>query len=187
MTTSLPRSVLRNVTGASLLLLLCTGCGSNGELSGTVSYKGKPLKGGYVTFVAKDGGLTFPSPISSTGSYSIPKLPSGDYKVCVDTEFLKGDDAANSSSPMSRSGRMPMTNAKKPDAPQNEKDKKGGQSHAEAAGQTGYTPGPSSMAEAKRANLDRYTQIPLDYRKPETTRKEYTVTGGKAVYNVELD
>lgn len=177
----------RNVAGTCLVLMLCVGCGGTGELSGNVSYKGKPLKGGAVTFVEKETGRSYPSMIGPDGGYKIPQIPTGDYKVCVDTSFLKDDSSSASSSMGSRMSGPQKKNVPPPVQEDKEKDKGNSASHQDAAAQSGYNPGNASMSAAKKANMERYVQIPPDYRKPETTRKEYTVSGGKVVWNVELD
>lgn len=66
------------------------GCGrSVGSVTGKVTYQDKTVKGGNVTFVSTDGGRTYASGIKEDGTYSIPDLQSGSYKVCVETASLK--------------------------------------------------------------------------------------------------
>lgn len=168
---------------ALLLLTFCAGCGGAGELSGKVSYKGKNLKGGSVTFVSKDSGISYPCTIADDGSYTLNTIPAGIYKVCVDTEYLKGDSASSATitAPNMRSGAP----GKKPQDGGNE-DKAYKNLPADAAAHSGYNPGPAASA-VKKANLEKYVQIPSDFRKPETTRLEYTVAGGRTVYNVEMN
>ena len=70
--------------------LAAVGCGSStGTISGKVSYKGAPLKGGYVTFYTKDKKVTRPGEIQEDGSYKIEKMPTGEALICVDTSTLK--------------------------------------------------------------------------------------------------
>lgn len=81
-------------TWAGLLLLSCglmlAGCGSgsNGTVSGKVSYKGQPLKGGNVSIIPKKGG-TLSSPIAEDGSYKISKVPIGSATITVETKSLR--------------------------------------------------------------------------------------------------
>jgi hypothetical protein len=71
------------------------GCGaSKGSVSGSVSYKGEKLKGGTVTFVNEKKENVGVSTIEENGTYSIPKIPAGDYTVCVETESLKPPNPA---------------------------------------------------------------------------------------------
>lgn len=67
-----------------LAVLALSGCGpSVGSVSGTVTYKGKPLASGKVTFVASDQKVKT-SPIGTDGSYSIDKVTVGPAKIAVD-------------------------------------------------------------------------------------------------------
>jgi hypothetical protein len=87
-----PNTLLGRWIGTLILgvLLATSGCGDSSTASvyGSVSYKGQNLKGGRVTFI-NDKKETFPAEIEENGKYSILKIPSGDYKVCVETEYLK--------------------------------------------------------------------------------------------------
>ncbi len=72
-----------------LLLAAASGCGGGktGNISGTVTFQGKPMPGGYVNFysVGPDGKvLTQKSaPIDAQGNYSLAKVPVGDAKITV--------------------------------------------------------------------------------------------------------
>ncbi|HZV04841.1 MAG TPA: hypothetical protein VE999_07140 [Gemmataceae bacterium] len=75
------------------LLVLTMGCGKgvrhsaeHGEVSGDVTYKGKPVTGGAITFVADDG-FTSNDRIDETGHYTI-KPPVGPVKITIDNRML---------------------------------------------------------------------------------------------------
>ena len=76
----------------SLVVALgATGCGSStGSVAGKVTLNGQPLKGGNVTFVGKE---SFAASIQEDGTYNVPRLLAGEYKVCVETESLKPKNA----------------------------------------------------------------------------------------------
>jgi outer membrane biosynthesis protein TonB len=57
------------------------------SVSGQVTYKGKPVTGGVIVFVA--GKTSVAGTIAPDGTYNVEKLMPGDYKVAVDTEALK--------------------------------------------------------------------------------------------------
>jgi len=57
-----------------------------GSISGKVTFKGQPLKGGHVTFVHSKGATV--SEIKEDGSYSVAGVPSGTAKIAVETESL---------------------------------------------------------------------------------------------------
>lgn len=93
-----PRTLL--VRGVGLLalglLLTVTGCGpSRGSVSGTVSYRGQTLKAGRVIFFNSSEKQGYPAEIDETGKYTVSKIPAGDYKVCVETEYLRPSPQAN--------------------------------------------------------------------------------------------
>jgi hypothetical protein len=71
--------VLRS--GSLTLLLLLAGCSSHGSISGKITYKGKPLSSGTVTFVPEQGG-GFSCDIHN-GEYKIANIPSGPAKIAV--------------------------------------------------------------------------------------------------------
>ncbi len=81
-------------TRAALLALLlgglAVGCGtSQGEVSGTVRYQGKPLAFGTVQFLGADG-IPYAAQIQPDGTFSV-RLPAGPAKVivrCVDEARL---------------------------------------------------------------------------------------------------
>jgi hypothetical protein len=73
----------RRGVGAALLLVLFTGCGpGRGELKGTVTYQGKPLRTGTVTVFGGDG-MPRQSQIKEDGSYAIPDIQAGAIKAAV--------------------------------------------------------------------------------------------------------
>ncbi|HKB01358.1 MAG TPA: carboxypeptidase-like regulatory domain-containing protein [Gemmataceae bacterium] len=74
----------------AVAVVAVVGCGpSNAKLTGKVTYKGTPLKGGTVTLVPPDGGTTFSATIQEDGTYNFDQVKTGTYKVCVETESLK--------------------------------------------------------------------------------------------------
>ena len=76
---------------AAVCLLTClaaTGCGSQGSVSGKVSYKGEALGGGTVVFTS-EGRASDSSPIALDGTYHINKIPTGPVKVAVETKSAR--------------------------------------------------------------------------------------------------
>jgi hypothetical protein len=75
------------------------GCGSSeGKVSGKVTYKGAPLKGGNVYFTTADN-KTEMSQIDEDGSYTIPQVPPGPVKISVETASLKKTGSRKSYGP----------------------------------------------------------------------------------------
>jgi hypothetical protein len=67
-----------------LALPLATGCGgqTKGTVSGKVTYQGKPLSSGFVTFVLEKGSPLH-SDIQSDGSYRMDNVPVGTVKIGI--------------------------------------------------------------------------------------------------------
>jgi hypothetical protein len=155
----LPRAARFGALPLALLALLnLSGCGSpTGSVSGKVLLKDKPVKGGVVTFINPEGGASGSCEIAEDGSYSIPKIGTGNVKICVDTESFN---------PAKRA-RTP-TYAPPPGA--------------QAPG--GYNPfgGPKPDELARR-----YVKIKAAYAKPETTDLAYVVKPGSQTYDIPLD
>src|SRR6185437_15230333 len=83
------RRSVSTVVFAGAIALLLSGCGRPvGSVTGKVTYQGKPLKGGNVSFNSTDGNQSFSTPIKEDGSFEVPRLVGGTYKVCVETESL---------------------------------------------------------------------------------------------------
>jgi hypothetical protein len=68
------------------------GCSQNSSLvpahvSGSLAYKGQPIKAGTMAFHAPNG-VTYAALINPDGSYSAADLPEGDLVITVSTEHL---------------------------------------------------------------------------------------------------
>jgi hypothetical protein len=61
------------------------------EVSGKVTFNGKPLPSGTVTFVSKDGKTTVAGAIAEDGTYRVI-LPGGEYGVAITTAPQKKKD-----------------------------------------------------------------------------------------------
>jgi hypothetical protein len=78
---------LRRPAGAwrvlfGLLVVAGIGCGKCGQVSGTVSYDGKPLPEGTVLLLASDG-QAYHGKIGPDGHFTIPEVPRGEARVAV--------------------------------------------------------------------------------------------------------
>jgi hypothetical protein len=66
-----------------VLTLLAAGCGPQfGDVSGTVRYKGEPLKTGTITFYDQANGVAS-SAIQADGTYAVRKVRAGPAKIAV--------------------------------------------------------------------------------------------------------
>jgi hypothetical protein len=77
-------------------MVSCFGCGSSKQedpnrasISGTVTYDGKPLPAGSVTFASTEGNLASTVSINENGRYSTDRAPLGPNQVTIDTASIK--------------------------------------------------------------------------------------------------
>jgi hypothetical protein len=91
------------------LLALLAGCsgGTTADLTGTVSYKGTPLKGGQVTLSDPDG-MVFVTDIATDGAYSFGGIKPGPVKLAVKTFPVNPKGPAGGNAPGNRA--IPGTN-----------------------------------------------------------------------------
>src|SRR5262245_23725689 len=78
------RSLCRRTVGIGLVALLVIGCQSKGNLTGKVTYKGKPLVYGTVLFVCNDN-ASVQAIIQPDGTYVANGLAVGDAKVAINS------------------------------------------------------------------------------------------------------
>jgi hypothetical protein len=93
------RGRCRSVVG-TLFLALLSGCGGTGDVTGKVTYKGKPLVFGTVQFEASDKSLK-QGRLERDGSYFLESVPVGEAKAAVNSPNPQGGDFQ----PLHREGR----------------------------------------------------------------------------------
>ena len=165
-------SLLRASRCCSLVLfgigcLAAAGCSRpTASVTGKVTFQNKALKGGNVTFVSTEGYPSNSGMIGEDGTYSIPHLLAGNYKVTVETASLKPPISGAKGG--QTGGGIPFK-ALDPSTPVPE----------------GYKP--SNPAEAQAAkNSKRFIPIPDQYSSPEKTTLTYTVSAGSQEINLDL-
>jgi hypothetical protein len=161
---------------AVVLITLCA-CGPrSGSLSGKVTYKGEPLKGGTITFL---GPYTYSTDIKIDGSYEIAKMYSGSYRVAIETESIKGEEGSSPFSFKTPAGtKLPSKNQLPPEA----KDPPIGKLPVDPKA-FGYSqPNVNPDYDIKK----RYVQIPKKYGDPNTSGLTYDFPGGTQTHNINL-
>ncbi len=156
----------------AMVALALTSCGPrSGSLSGKVTYKGEPLKGGFITFL---GPQTYSADIKLDGSYEVPKMVSGTYRIGIDTEALKiaGESKGPPFMKFDPSSKLPKE-AKEPPTQKLPVD----------PSKFGYSvPNPSAEYDPAK----RYVKIPAKYKDPNQSGLTYDFPGGTRTYNIEL-
>jgi hypothetical protein len=146
------------------------------SVKGRITYKGNILKGGTICFHSTEGAGDFGGYIAEDGTYSVPSVPAGTYKVVVETDTAKTRNTGNNM--MKGSGKM------NPPAKKEESQKsKPLPPDAQEKIPPGYKPSnPADMIAAKQ----RYVEIPSSYGKADTTPETYTVVPGDQTHDIEL-
>src|SRR5262249_53766775 len=76
----------------ALAVLGAIGCGSKGNVKGTVYYKDKPLPAGVITFVAKNRKVGTAT-IQSDGAYVLKNVAAGEVTIVVTSGAVGGKPA----------------------------------------------------------------------------------------------
>jgi hypothetical protein len=84
----------RGAVWAGLAVVVATaGCGDGfrtGEVSGTVTFDGTPVKEGKITFFPMDGAGGTPGGFIIDGAYTVKKVPIGEMKVVINGQKVIG-------------------------------------------------------------------------------------------------
>jgi hypothetical protein len=96
------RSFCFRVVAAALLTTVAVGCGGQGNVSGKVTYKDKPLVWGTVQFEGSDGVVKHGN-IKPDGTYLIEGVATGDAKLAVSSVNPQSSDFQ----PIQREGQAP--------------------------------------------------------------------------------
>ena len=96
------RSFCFRVVAAALLTSAAVGCGGRGNVSGKVTYQGKPLVWGTVQIEGSDG-IVKHGNIKPDGTYTVEEVATGDAKAAVSSINPTSSDFQ----PIQREGRPP--------------------------------------------------------------------------------
>jgi hypothetical protein len=90
------------LVAAGLLPLAAVGCAGRGNVSGKVTYQGRPLAWGTVQFEGSDH-IVKQANINSDGTYTVPGVATGDAKIAVSSVDPRSSDFQ----PIQREGQAP--------------------------------------------------------------------------------
>ncbi len=158
----LSSKLLRRVGALAILLAACamTGCSKTAKVTGKVTFAGKPLLAGRVSFTGP-GNVADTADIED-GVYTMAKAPVGLCKIAVDTAFLKPPPG----------GQTPTGPANQPNLPPEGREKLKDKSNDSA----------DKFAEMAK----KYTEIPIEYSVPDQSKITYTVKGGSQTFDIDL-
>ena len=155
-----------------LSILVVTGCTRSNEqtaeVSGKVTYNGKPLPGGRVTFVTANG-YAGHGTISPQGEYSL-QSPLGEVQIGVDNTMLRSDPQWEKNK---NKGRLPIQQAKKGEA-------------QEPPTKSAKSPAANQRVTGKQGVVGTYIHIPGRYADPTLSGLKFTVTAGSQTHDIEL-
>ena len=158
--------------------LMVSGCGSStrpvATVTGTVSYKGKPVTGGTITFFNEDDTYNGSSRIFGDGSYSVPDAPVGSTKVVV---LAIADPNVKLNNSGTGGGGMGANYGKGGTGPP-----------PGAAGPASYVPKGTPMGSKSENDPPepKFMKLPAKYGKTETSDLKFNVENGKNSYNPDL-
>ena len=99
---------LRLLIATSLIVAL-VGCSTNksapAKVSGSIAYKGQPIKAGTMQFHTPDG-TAYDAQISPDGTYAATDIPEGEMVVTVETESINPDKKAATGKDAEKRGKM---------------------------------------------------------------------------------
>lgn len=178
--------VLRGGTPLLLALgmLAATGCSSEGNVSGKISYQGKPLTGGIVVFMSPGGSRT--AQIGEDGTYSISHMPIGLAKIAVDTRSAQAGVSTSGGVKGPFSGSKSGVGGKAPAAPP-KKDMKATMSPGKGVELPDWAKDNPIYNTELAPKKDPAAKIPDRYADPETSGLTFSVGGGSQEYNIELN
>jgi hypothetical protein len=157
---------------SAVVLSLC-GCSSKAKVSGTVTYNGKPLPAGKITFIGPDNTPSDPANIDN-GRYTVSNAPVGECKIKVETSSLM--KMAQNPKAMGGGSPVPAGMQKKMPAEMQEK------MNQEKIKQ----PNDQTIAKFMDSFAEMFVPIPDEYENADKTPLRFTVKSGSNTYNPEL-
>lgn len=165
------------------LMLFVSGCGGNratARVSGTVTYKGQPLKGGTVSFLPSDGGA-YTAAIAEDGTYATTNVTTGEMTVTVSTSHLN-PKAEKQEYGAGKSGKKAPAGGRVPSKAMVAKEKSGiAKQNDQMAKALGLKINPGAAEQA-----GRYTPIPAKYSKIDESPLKAKISSGDNKFDFDL-
>ena len=154
---------------AVLTGLTAIGCSASvpkGKITGTVTYEGKPLESGVITFMPAKTGLSVSAEITN-GQYTASEVPQGELYVTVVSTKQAGMSEADIKAEIERKEAI--------------------RKKMELTGKEGETPAQTRPDYGRQRPQARpESLIPSKYADPSRSELKFTLSSSEASYNVEL-
>jgi hypothetical protein len=148
---------------AAIPIAALTGCGGGNpspcRVSGSLTYKGQPIKTANMAFHTADGGVRIPAAVDADG-YVATDLPPGEFIITVETESFKAAAAAGKSTEKYASKYIQNQQQRPPPE--------------------GHTVAPAASPK------ETYVKIPEKYSNTKNSPLTATLKPGRQVVNFEL-
>jgi hypothetical protein len=155
------------------------GCSQSGALSkvtGTVTYKGQPVKAGQITLAYEQGGK-YEAALQPDGTYQFMSVPVGTAKVFIDNRAYDPDQKPPS---YTQQGKKIASGVSKGLSEYNRMS--GGGEKAGSKGDDGV-----ALSKEKREELAKvYVKLPKQYTAEKTTPLTFTVEPGRQTKHFDL-
>ena len=157
-----------------ILALLAGGCSGDKKtkISGKITYKNEPLKGGTV-YLYDDAGASYSSPIQNDGAYLVTDIMPGSYSMTVETETANPDNKGTGPSEVKSGANKGMVG-------------KQAKMNDEYSKQMGMSPGSEGSPTSRAELLKRYVKIPAKYGVKSTSNLKVEVLTGATVKDIPL-
>jgi hypothetical protein len=139
-------------------------------VTGSITFNGKPLQAGRVTFIGKNGKASDPGTITE-GRYEVLNAPTGECKIKVDTSYLAQMQMFPG---MPGNPGMPSPPNMSNEASRLSPEKQAGMRKNE------------DMAKVQQKFAEAFVEIPPDYADEEKTPLTFTVKSGSNNFDIEL-
>jgi hypothetical protein len=165
----LPAELARTTTPVALAALAVAlgGCARTASVSGRVTFNGKPLPMGRITFLGSDGRASDPGTIDE-GRYEVTNAPRGECRIKIETQYLV-QMTAMMAGMSGRGGRSGAAD-------------RGRQQFAEKMGQFQS----EDRKKLQETVASAYVEIPTKYEDPDKSGLTFTVALSGNVCNLDL-
>jgi hypothetical protein len=162
--------------GLAVAVVGCSRPGASSRVTGTVTYKGQPVKAGQIMLAYEQGGK-YEAALQSDGRFQFIDLPVGTVKVFIDNRAYDPDQRPPSYSQQGKKIASGMSKG------YSEYDRKvGGGEKAGSKGDDGV-----ALSKGKREELSKvYVKLPKQYTTEKTTPLTFTVESGRQTKDFDL-